>query len=309
MFKTYIMKNLIIVSSLFFGCSLFGQTNIIQDGDGETSLQTIGNLITFNTADASIGFNFSPSEITNKDKFIWSISGSLGSKEGTTKIFSKGKLNFDGKLGMQIITVADPTNGERGIKHWFFGTELLYTRINVFDSLKVFEEQVYVKNNLGFRVNGGWNKQSTKKRFSYGVALSGGLKDNSDEFDPNDIITTISTITEDNQIRTLSSTESAYDITKLEKNKLFGKVNMDIGNYIGSTKRLFANFHINYAFQQNVKPSFNPAIGLFYTEDGAPLEAVVGVQLQTKDWSNTHDSEYSRWERTSLIITAGFPFN
>ncbi|TRX31200.1 hypothetical protein FNW52_18980 [Flavobacterium sp. ZT3R18] len=303
------MKKLNLLTALFFCSYTFSQTNIIQDGDGETSLQTSGNLITFNTAKTSIGFMLSPFEITNMSKQIWSITGSLGSKEGTSKIFSKGKLNFEGKLGFQFVTVSDTAGGEKGIKHWFFGAETLYSRLNAFDSLKKFEDQIYVQNNLGFRVNGGWNRQSTKKRYSFGIAISGGLKDNSDELDPNDIITSSSSFSEGNQIRTLSTTESAYDITELEKNNLFGKINMDFGRYLGSNKRLFANLHINYSFQENVKPKLNPAIGLFYTEKGAPLEAIVGMQLQTEDWGNTQNLKLNKWERTGIIITAGFPFD
>lgn len=305
--KITIMKNLHLLFVLLLCNYAFAQTNVIQDGDGETSLQASGNIITINTSDASIGFMLSPFEITNQSKNIWNITGSLKSKEGTSKVFSKGKLNFQGKLGFQFVTVSDTTNDN--IRHWFLGAEALYSRLNVFDSLKDFESQIDVENNLGFRVNGGWNSLFSEKAYSFGIALSGGIKDNSDEFDPNNIITTSNSFVEGNQVRTVSTTESAYDIYQLEKNNLFGKINMDIGRYLGSNNRLFANLHINYSFQENVKPKLNPAVGLFYTEKGAPLEAVVGIQLQNEDWSNTSNSDSSRWERTSIVITAGFPFN
>ena len=289
---------------------VYSQTNTIQDSNGETSLQTVTNLITLNLTEAKMAFSFSPLERTNQNKVLWNITGALGSKEGITSVFEKRKLNLNGKLGVQFITVADTFNGENGIKHWFFGAEVLYSKCKVFDSIKEFTKQVYTKNSLGLRINLGWNKQFSRKAFSYGIALAAGIKDNSDVLEPLEVVTSSNhQLTNGEETRVLSSTQNAYDSKVFQQNRLFSNINFDFGKYLDANQRFFTNLHFNYAFLQNSKPVLNPALGLFYTQPHAPLEAVLGFQLQIEDWSNTQNSKDTRWDRAALVITAGFPFN
>ena len=66
---------------------------------------------------------------------------------------------------------------------------------------------------------------------------------------------------------------------------------------------------MTYAIDKGLKPSFNPAFGFYILGQGAPLDAVAGIQIQTQDWINARESKKNRWERTTFVLTAGFPFN
>lgn len=316
--KILIIINLIIT---FYGYSQF---SVIQDGEGETSFQILkANTLLINAEKESIGFSFRPKELQENIKAnYWTITLSANAKDGTSNLFKGGEFQFSGKLGGNLIfDVTDYGDRneikETNLRYHFLGFEALYSRHNVFDPSKVFDDQIYDQTNLGFRLNYGWNLQNAKYEypiikylgeFTCGISGSFGLKDNTDILDEMEIITSTQTITNGSSIRTISETSQVYIAEDLERNNLFSRINFDFGKYIIS-KRFFSNLHLTYAFDENYKPSLNPAIGLFVTAKNAPIEAIIGLQAQTKDWSNNRNSEKDRWERTSIVLTAGFPFN
>lgn len=308
-----------IFALLLFVQKSWTQSSVIQDGDGETSLQLFkSNSVNINAEKESIGFSISPKDYTNKDTKFWTITSSAATKKGTSNIFKGGEAQFSGKLGGNLITdKTDYTLDEINIFYQFIGVEFIYSRHNTFDSTKVFKDQIEDQTNLGFRVNYGWNLENVLidkpilkllGEFTSGISISGGIKDNSDEIKQKEIITNSSIIIDSAQTRSISETENAFLLNEIKTGRGFGRLNFDFGKHL-LKRRLLANFHLTYALDQGLKPSLNPAIGLFVTEKGAPLNAVVGLQIQTTDWSNLRDSNKSRWERTSLVLTAGFPFN
>lgn len=317
-------KKILFIVNLLITLYANAQFSVIQDGEGETSFQIFGsNTLLINAEKESLGFSFRPKEIKNeKNEKYWTITFSANAKDGTSNLFKGGEFQFSGKLGANLIFDKTDYGSKDEVKdinlvYQFLGLEALYSRHNVFDSSKDFDDQIYDQTNLGFRLNYGWNFENVKYEnsiirylgaFTSGISGSFGVKDNTDILDEMEIITSSQTITNGTSTRTVSETSQVYIADDLQRNNLFARINFDFGKYVIS-KRFFSNLHLTYAFDENYKPSFNPSIGLFVTAKGAPIEAIIGLQAQTKDWSNNRNSEKDRWERTSIVLTAGFPFN
>ncbi len=312
------MKKISIIILIFL-CftSIRGQISVIQDGEGETSFQLFkSNSITLNAEKSSIGFSITPKEYSNMHTKYWTITALANAKNGVSNLFKNGDFQLSGRLGTNLIF--DKTNYANGnLIYQFLGSELLYSRNNVFDASREFKNQIFDETNIGFRINYGWNLQNVKFKnqflkylgeFTSGISISIGVKDNTDIIDPNEIVTSTQTITNGTTIRTVTSSSDAYDINQLISNQKFSRLNFDFGKHF-FYQRLYANFHMTYAIDEDFKPVLNPSIGLFIIKKGAPLEAVVGLQIQTSDWSNSRASEKDRWERSGIILTAGFPFN
>jgi hypothetical protein len=301
-------KILFIVVHFMISFLANAQFSVIQDGEGETSFQIFtASTLVINAEKESLGFSFRPKKITNeKNENYWIITLSANAKDGTSNLFKGGEYQFSGKLGANLIfdkTDYPSKDEEKDVNliYQFLGLEALYSRHNVFDSSKVFDDQIYDQTNLGFRVNYGWNFENVKYNhfkylgeFTSGISASFGLKDNTDILDEMEIITSSQTIMNGTSVRTVSETSQVYIADKLQRNDLFARINFDFGKYIIS-KRFFSNLHLTYAFDENYKPSLNPAIGFFVTAKGAPIEAIIGLQAQTKDWSNNRNSEKDRW--------------
>lgn len=317
-------KAVLILGLILWVNFLKAQFSVIQDGEGETSYQLFHiNTIAINTEDTSLGFTITPKVITNtKGEKYWTITASASAKEGTANLFKGGDFQFSGEFGANLIFDktdyggrGNPGNGN--LKYHFVGAELLYSRNNVFDSTREFDDQTFDKTNIGFRINYGWNFQNVRFKndflgwlgdFTAGISGSVGIKDNTDIISQVEIITSTQSFQNGDTTRTVSETENAYEITSLISNQTFSRLNFDFGKHLFK-QRIFANLHMTYAVDEGLKPVLNPSFGFFATKIGAPLEAVVGIQIQTSDWSNNRLSENSRWERTSIVLTAGFPFD
>ena len=319
------MKKITFLFSLIFCAnSLFAQFSVIQDGQGETSFQLFqSNTIAINAEKTSIGFSIRPKKMLNEiGAKYWIITSSANAKKGTSNLFKGGEFQFSGEFGANLIfdktdygTRDNPGSGN--LIYQFLGGEILYSRHNVFDSTKVFEDQIYDQTNLGFRINYGWNFQNIKLEksilrylgeFTSGISASFGIKDNTDILDQVEIITSSQMFVNGISTRSVSSTSDVYELNSLETNLLFSRINFDFGKHLFN-QRIFANFHLTYAIDEGFAPVLNTAIGIFATQKGAPLEAIVGIQLQASDWSNNRNLEKDRWERSSIVLTAGFPFN
>jgi hypothetical protein len=317
-------KLLFIIITILFTNSLNAQFNVIQDGEGETSFQLFqANTIALNTEKTSLGFSIRPQELLNeKGAKYWTITASANAKKGTSNLFKGGKFQFSGKLGANIIfdktNYGDRDNPDNGnLIYHYVGSELLYSRNNVFDSTKDFDNQIFDKTNIGFRINYGWNFQNVRFEnnflnflgdFTAGISGSTGIKDNTDIINQVEIITSSQSFNNGSTIRTVSETSDVYESTSLISNQNFSRVNFDFGKHFFN-QRLFANLHITYAMDESSKSVLNPAFGLFVMQKGAPLEAIIGIQIQTSDWSNNRNSKKDRWERSGIFLTAGFPFN
>lgn len=316
-------KTLIIFVISLITNSITAQFSVIQDSEGETSFQVFEtNLITINAEKTAIGFSIRPKKMLNTQSNYWTITSSANTKKGTADIFRGGEFQFSGKIGATIIfdktQYQNPSpSGGVNLLYNFAGFEAIYSRHNVFDATKALNDQIDVQTNLGFRVNYGWNFENIKiekpilnllGEFTSGISGSVGIKDNTDIINQVEIITSEESYTEGTITRTVSSTDNAFDINAISRSDAFARINFDFGKHLFN-RRLLANFHATYAIDEDLEPVLNPSFGLFVTAKGAPLNAIVGIQIQTRDWGNTRNSRKDRWERSSIVLTAGFPFN
>jgi len=92
----------------------------------------------------------------------------------------------------------------------------------------------------------------------------------------------------------------------LKKDAAYFNFNLDAGPQLFKQFLLLA--HFRWSLQEGRKPQWNPAMGLYFTKKGAPLDAVAGLQVQTLDYFNTAGSTKSRQDRTVLNLVAGFSF-
>jgi hypothetical protein len=315
------MKKLVsILIFLLYLKLAFGQFSVIQDGEGETSLQLLGsNVIAINAAQTSIGFSIRPKKLTNINTNYWTITSSVNAKKGTSNIFKGGEFKLSGRFGGNyILDKTDYKQSDPNFIYQFFGIEVLCSRYHVFDSTKVFDDQIEDQTNIGIRINYGWNFENIRidepilnllGDFTSGVSVSLGTKDNTDLIEQVEVITSSGNIYSDNsKTRTISTTTNAFDITKITTNKFFARFNFDFGKHTFN-QRILANFHLTYAVDKGFNSVLNPAFGIFVTVDGAPLEAIAGIQIQTKDWFNSRNNDKNKWERTAIVLTAGFPFD
>jgi hypothetical protein len=77
---------------------------------------------------------------------------------------------------------------------------------------------------------------------------------------------------------------------------------------------LFANRVLLIVFSRNrfsarEKAMWNPGLGVFLTKDGAPLEAICGIQFQIADLLNSEHSDKKVLDRGTISFVAGFSFN
>lgn len=287
------------------------QFSVIQDGEGETSFQILtSNTIAINAEKTSIGFSIRPKDFTNTNTNYWTITSSANAKDGISNIFKGGEFQFSGRLSANLLKdrTSYPKPGVLANTTFIFeflGLEALYSRFNVFDESKAFDRQIYDRTNIGLRLNYGWNFIGA---VICGISGSIGIKDNTDIVDQVQITTISKSISNGSYIKTVSSVSEAYDVKELDKSAIFGRINFDVGRQVFNNRAL-VNFHLTSAFDKENNPSFNPALGLFITKNGAPMEAIVGLQIQSNDIFNLRDSPKNTWERTSLVLTFGFPFN
>lgn len=304
------MKKIILIVFAFCSTALQAQTSVMQDGNGETSFQTTKNLIAINAANSSILFSVTPASAGNLD---FNFTGAFEAKEGTTKLFSSGKLQFNGKAGIQFVKhnkIQGPndTTGKK-VTRFFGGFEVLYSKINVYDSTRVFDSQISNQNNIGFKINGGYlSYDDLPWGFVFGGTLSGGIHDNSDNLEQSEIITASTVQTEGTQTRMHATTEDVYVSGQIKRSNKFGRINADLGHHF-LDKRFFVNLHCTYAVEQDIKPKTNAALGLFVLQKAAPMEAVVGIQIQSNDLFDTANTGFAIDKRTSLVLTVGFPFD
>lgn len=302
---------IIFIACVVSADNLQAQFSILQDGNRETSYQLFNNqVIGINTQSESIGISITP---TDKSKWDWTIISTLRAKNGVSNIIKNGEFQFSGNLGVNVIVnkSADSDN----IIHNFYGVNLIYDRLNVFDSLKEFDAQIESKLDIGFRADLGWNfinvffeNLAFLGEFTSGISVSGGIKNNSELLDQIEIVTEISEIENGDFPRFITTRESVYPADQLLENRFFGRLNIDFGKF-SKSKKFFYNFHLTYAIDNNLPSVLNPSIGIFLMENGAPLNAVLGLQLQNNDLFDSRNSSKTILERSTLVITAGFPFS
>lgn len=169
-------------------------------------------------------------------------------------------------------------------------------------------------NNIIIEVEGNLDKQLNVHAFKgsityvVGFSINGGQKNNTADLKQVEISnseTLIDPIT--GQVRIIQrDKKSAFQVSEYVNNLNYSNINIDFGPKLFDQILLLV--HSRWSMQEERKPQWNPAIGLYFTKTGAPTEIVAGIQVQTLDWNNNSEVEKSRGERTLVNIVAGYSF-
>lgn len=312
-------KHLLVILLIVLTSETFAQTSVVQDTKGETSL-ALGNVgvVAINAKDESISFSYGISlnkpkgtNETARNKFNYlgfSVKGK--GKNGLINIIKNDEFQYDGSIG--LFYFQDRVNDSK-IFQWYVSSDFLFSQFKLFDSSSsiAFTKQVYDNNAQGYKITGGFNtygKLVGSIPYVLGFALNGGHKNNTTDIKSIEVanfVTQVDPIT--SQTRLIQKDKSnAYSISDYRGSLAYSNINLDGG--IKVFDQILPMLHLRWSMQENRKPQFNPAFGLYVTKSGAPLEVVAGIQVQTLDWANTAGSVKTRSERTTVNIVAGFTF-
>lgn len=332
------MKSYILLIILFFtNFSLVAQTSVVQDTKGETSL-SIGNtgVVAINAKDESISFSYGILLNKSKDRdvnaepdFVFNYLGVTvkgKGKNGIINAIKNDEFQYDGSIGLFYFQdrtyKKDEANKDNKNKNkndndnlfqWHLSSEFLFSQFKLYDNSPSlsFDKQIYDNNNKGYKITGGINymgKLTKSLPYLLGIALNGGHKNNTTDLkslEISNIITQYDPIT--NQTRSIEKDKTnAYDVNQYKKSLAYSNFNIDVGPQFFDQYLLL--LHSRWSVQDDRKPQWNPALGLYFTKSGAPLEIVAGIQVQTLDWYNTSSSLKTRNERTTINIVSGFTF-
>jgi len=296
------------------------QTTVIQDTRGESALDMgIKGVVAVNAKDESLSFSWSKllldttaenrSRLTHLSYIGISVQGK--GKSGISSVLKDGDFQYDGSLGGFYTYSMLPTdNSNLGYIQLNFAASYLFSQFKLYDGSAAYADQVYSKNQSGYKlsVNGNWQPESTKIPFVLGLTFNGGQKNNTADLTAADISDyTLSTDPLTGKQRIVEQDKkSAYNLSEFRKDVAYFNFNLDAGPQLFKQFLLLA--HSRWSAQEGRKPQWNPAMGLYFTKKGAPLEAVAGLQVQTLDYFNTAGSTKSRQDRTVLNLVAGFSF-
>jgi len=309
-----------ILLLLLIQISATAQTSVVQDTKGETTL-ALGNvgIVAINAKDESISFSYGISLNKEKGKnaaprksFDYlGINVKGKGKNGLMNVLKNDEFQYDGNVGLFYFNDRVFTDGK--IFQWYVSSDFLFSQFKLYDSSSsiAYSKQLFDKNSQGYKVTAGINlsgKLFSPIPYLLGIAVNGGHKNNSNDIKTVEVanfITQYDPVT--NQTRSIQKDKSnAYIIKDYNNSLAYSNINIDFGPKL--FKQFLLLLHSRWSVQEARKPQWNPAIGLYITKAGAPLEVVAGIQVQTLDWSNTSESLKTRSERTTINIVAGFSF-
>lgn len=300
------------------------QNSLFQDSKGESAFKVFDNSIIFNAADANLGLNFNAfsrsanASNTEFDRVGFNLK--VTTNEGVANLKNDNGFLVDGEIGIYYGKkfTSDPT-ADMSTPGWasetFISSNLLVDR-NKFYNGQDINQSTFNQGELGYKVeigNFGWYGD-----ILYGVAFNIQQQDNIEDIKQN-TISTIITSGNNNAIQTLRQ-ENAYNILEYKENQNSYNINGDFAFLLNPEDAtvlvnnkpyvppIHGAFHFRFTKLQGAKPMYNPAIGLYLNQTGAPRNVVTGFNIQLLDAFNVEDSDNSTFERTTINLTAGFKF-
>lgn len=311
-FNSY--KNIVVILITIIGFSINGksQTSVFQDAKGESAFKIFGSAITLNAKDQSLSFS---SDVFKRDnqshtKFNrFGLFAKVTANEGIAALKNETGFLIDGEtgiyLGERITSMPGPREGWAHEK--YFSANILIDRNKLYNITNAINEVTYNKGNIGWKLEVGWFGYTSN--WLWGMSGNLGQKSNVDDL-KQDVVSSLTQTS--NNISILKQT-SAYNFSELKTNLYTSNFNADAAlllNRVATTTAgvgaLLLGFHIRYNIMEDVKPSFNPAIGLYISKPGAPKDVVAGLNFQLEDAFNVNDADKPTWKRIGINLTAGF---
>ncbi|WP_207425694.1 hypothetical protein [Pedobacter sp. SYSU D00535] len=316
---------LIILASFVGTMAANGQTSVVQDAKGETSLPVgVGGVVAINAKNESIsasygiplkkqGAGVNPPPIYNHNYL--GISFDAKGKNGIANVIKNDEFQYDGSLGAYYFQNFDDRRGPANTTlQYHLSFNLLFSQFKLYDPARDFSKQVYDKNKGGFKIQSGLNHtfhigdDATKPLLITGIAINGGERNNTGDLKTIEVSNSVSiTDAGTGTTRVVQSDKSTpYNLSQYKHSVGFWNINADFGTRLREHYILLV--HPRLSGQGDRKRQWNPAAGLYFTKDGAPSEIVAGFQVQILDWDNSAGSTKSRSQRTTFNVVAGFSF-
>lgn len=294
------------------------QTSIFEDSEGESAYKLFDNAIAINSSAQSVTFNIarldsadvfnSPFHFTRKG-----ISVKINAQEGISNIKVEDEFTLDGEIGVYY-----------GIKKTgnLKGTDFKYERYisggagierNAFFTTENDSIQIETISRSNFRFEIG--QFGYVNRWLYGINIKGGLRSNINGLRANNLITITDSVSSGAVL--ITSEQTAFNRANYQTNLAFINFNADIAFQLnkkqvsaGEMPGISAAFHFRYSVLEDVKPRFNPAVGLYFAaKEGAPQKIGFGINAQLIDAFDVQNNRNTAWERTAITLNAGYKFN
>lgn len=289
------------------------QTSVLQDAKGETSLALgSSNVIAVNASEKSISFSYNGNikAWTPEDgRRRWYVGATAknSTKDNFSTIIKDGRFKLKGELG-PFINVDFTTKGN--LLWSLYGSVVFsFNRYDVYDATLAFDSQIQSKSYVGTKATLGGNGFFAFRKnaaFLFGLSLNTGSGDNSADLSTLEV-SDVSTITSGTTIRQVkSNVKNPFDSKSYYQQISVSNINADLGLQV--FKRYSIIFSPRVSAMAIRHPQFNPALGLYLSQDRSPLDIVAGLQVQTLDWFNTSESDKSRGARTIFNAVAGYVF-
>ncbi len=310
--------------TFLFTCCLFqqlvGQTSVVQDSEGKTSIVIPkATTVNFNFADAKLEFGTKVIKLNDigKAPFTLSLIGSLKSTSGTTKIFDGKGFSPEGNVGVSFLKFwPDSDASDRDGLSWgyatvshSFGTQKLY------DSLAVFSDIVKKKRLSTPSVVIGLNR-TDQRYFSFGFAAQAIFHYTNYE-DLDDYVVAKQTVRYNSD-----STQSSLITGKEENTKgLYSKYESGFNelNLIADVlcwpkflnDRIAIGLHLKSNFREIDKPKVSGTFGIYLTKAGDeksdPTAIVGGLVFETQDFFKKRSTDSFK-SRSLVNLVVGYNF-
>jgi hypothetical protein len=286
------------------------QVSVIQDSKGESTLPIGGGTVAINSSESSLAFSGGKGSNCG---WYWGVLGKAKTKKGIANVYAKGDFNLQGNLGGFALYNFSADKNTAHLFQAFASASITRSQFKLLDTLKSFDNQIYSESFTGFKIEIGINSDAIslmqKLNLLGGIGFNFGKKDNSDELSSLSVATSKS-ISSGNTVRHISSDISTpFDSNQYNENLTFTNINVDIGTGIGD--RFLLIYHWRVSGTEGLKPSYNPALGLYLNKPGRPLEVVAGIQMQIIDYRGNRladGSESTRNDRSVINLVAGYNF-
>lgn len=293
--------------------SLKAQTSVFEDAGGESAFKIFENAITVNAKNESISFSsdiFKRANATNTRFRRFGISGSISANEGIANLKDKNGFLIDGQVGIYkgwktTKPIGPGITGPGWVQEFYISLKGTVDR-NKFFNTATPAELISSKGYGGVKFETGF--YGYYGDISWGVSANVAKTTNIAKLSPN----TVTTIMQVVGASSIEETETAFNTSSFRPSLNAFNFNGDAATLLnpsaaaGGAAALHLAFHFRYKTLQEYKPLFNPALGFYIAQTGAPHNVTAGINIQLNDAFNVNNSTSSACKRLVLNLTAGF---
>lgn len=310
---------------IFFSTNALAQSSFFEDSKGEGAFKINDNIISINSAEQSIKFNyFRP--VTKKDYFDnkFGITLNAIANSGVSTLFNEGNLDPTGEISFSYTAYGkNELDNEINEKfdYFIFSGGLKIESISLIDTTN-FAKGSYDEKNPGFSLEIAYNRvgfllkrddkssnDKNKKVWEntvFGISASYDMGDNADDVKQSEY--TLTNIVESSATQTITSEKVLKGIIREDyiKRRSIFNLNMDAGILpsLFSNRVLFSGHYRGKAIEDQKYVS-NVGFGVYLTQKDATTKILGGLNFMIEDFFGV-ETDDSVSKRLGISIVAGF---